>query len=1144
MYGMPTEVVLRAATGNKGRANIKSRSTTSTAKTQRHQHTLLVHLDAKMTAEQIAQVSEFAARVNGNEFLPTTNSIVVLPRQFRITKGGQSLLKTKLYGMAFAAAWFSTTAGAARAASSDKKNSPKVTISSNDAAGRSGSGPLFTVDSPHVAARTSDVDFDFWIHISETHAVLRKNIESFLRPLKGYNLIAMDACWKAHCARPLGFSCVDESLTFNSLHGKLQMHKPLRFRQKSARGPEWGVWSSSFVREVAEVLVLNEEVLESEDVEEKRAAGEQDADVDTATGKKPEQARTSAGREAEAASTSTKAASTLPRNLHQDFNDVNLPPGIKLLPATEEYWVSSTTSGTDKFVLFPTFEENVEWKRRDNGFEDVFHAGTSVTTRGSAQGHDAGHNAVPPQAEKDELQLEVQRATARLQRVDRMFEDVDIGQDEESPSGAGAGGAASSRSRKRNFYTRRTTSTSYHYLPTLQQRQTAIFLIRDALAQYQSDEAYWVQALRHSPNHCDKMVNANLHINGVVMASNSNYKSTRYHGELDAIGTNSPQMLDDILLGALRPDEEHELDDGATVLEGGKKDDLTDHTADDAQSTSTMAAGSEAERTCSAKNSGLGTTASAKRKSSYTTLTSFENATASPSKVKPGKMKKKKKKSTSEKYVNDIIWKNYFNNEENFFARKLQSPEIQSHVFFERLAGRSGTKYDEEIAAAAALFDDNREDLDDVERRTGASIATSSEGDRATRQRERVHSEEETSTRSERRGQSQQAGSPRPVEEPPELNNCCNPPLAEVKIFLQDEQGTDGGLNANPNGDNAHAMLVTNTIDPPASSPAFPGFVKLTAAPDEWDDDKSRTGKKKKKKRNKKRDSSNANDHHHIHNPVRIWDVPWNYGEEEFLMQERQRSLLSPTDGVHSSHQQTSLASSAPPAEDADRKVFLKLSWVNLFREHPSAPSAGTPVATTGAPLPSKYKIEVLRMLENAADKETSSSTTSSPRRGGPGDLPATTRNSTKQQVLTIPRIHPTSYGWAFLDEGRKPIDSGRVFFTHLVEIPLPLLLEDDDSDRIRTREVPQQQGGRVEKEAHAANNATRRNEEAGYGRNTARRFLLKISGFGEREFRVRIPARSTSLRRGSAIVDVDRMKEPAINLAPNARMTRTQDEL
>eukprot|EP00392_Amoebophrya_sp_AT5.2_P005808 g5818.t1 len=74
-----------------------------------------------------------------------------------------------------------------------------------------------------------------------------------------------------------------------------------------------------------------------------------------------------------------------------------------------------------------------------------------------------------------------------------------------------------------------------------------VYLIRDALAQYQSDEAFFPQALRHS--HCCSRthLNANLHLNGLVQ---SGWMKRLFHGELDTIGTSSPGYLEEFMAGS------------------------------------------------------------------------------------------------------------------------------------------------------------------------------------------------------------------------------------------------------------------------------------------------------------------------------------------------------------------------------------------------------------------------------------------------------------------------------------------------------------------------------------------------------------------------------------------------------------------
>ena len=86
-----------------------------------------------------------------------TQNLIYLPKRIKIVKGGNTLLKTKLYGIKFAA--------------------EKLT-------GK----------------------WDFWVHLSESDGILR-DIEPFLKFYRGYNFVPMDPCWQAHCSRPLGVSC-------------------------------------------------------------------------------------------------------------------------------------------------------------------------------------------------------------------------------------------------------------------------------------------------------------------------------------------------------------------------------------------------------------------------------------------------------------------------------------------------------------------------------------------------------------------------------------------------------------------------------------------------------------------------------------------------------------------------------------------------------------------------------------------------------------------------------------------------------------------------------------------------------------------------------------------------------------------------
>eukprot|EP00392_Amoebophrya_sp_AT5.2_P009825 g9853.t1 len=190
-------------------------------------HLFLVHLDAKMSAEKAREVEKSVEKLVEEGSVGEKDArIHILPRKFRIIKGGNQLLKAKLYGIQQAAARIKRVRD-------------------------------------HEQLQEREPAFDFFIHLSETHAVLRPGIESYLSFYRGYNFVAMDNCWQQHCARPLGFSCVDESVTFRSTTAggagtKLHMHKPVRFRQRFARGPEWVVLSRWFVEEIASALALED----------------------------------------------------------------------------------------------------------------------------------------------------------------------------------------------------------------------------------------------------------------------------------------------------------------------------------------------------------------------------------------------------------------------------------------------------------------------------------------------------------------------------------------------------------------------------------------------------------------------------------------------------------------------------------------------------------------------------------------------------------------------------------------------------------------------------------------------------------------------------------------------------------------------
>ncbi|CAD7949677.1 unnamed protein product [Amoebophrya sp. A25] len=383
---------------------------------------LLVHVDAKVLVVNKKKNNSIKLQVHDN--LP--RNTFILPRSYEIVKGGNTLLKTKLYAMAFLL----------------KQN------------------------------------FDFFIPISETHLVLKPGIENFLALYRGWNFIAMDPCWQHMCARPLGFSCVDDddsnhgdesaktlkqvkginddiaqgklatsskenykktnmnggvSMTFKR---SLAMHKPLRFRQRFARGPEWVILARDFVQEI---------VLEGMGIG---------------------------------------------NNGNPDY------------------------SINDSELLFSPGGEGREWVLNGLTLDK-----DTIPSRNN-------------RLQQTQAQLRAHQAE-NLENLNPTTKDIDY----KIPP------ASCTATDVKNIFT------------PAESRKDMLYLIRDALAQYQSDEAFFAQAIRHSESSWDRHINANLHLNGFLVHNTakgeppSSSMERVFHGPLDEIGTNSPGYLEDFIRG-------------------------------------------------------------------------------------------------------------------------------------------------------------------------------------------------------------------------------------------------------------------------------------------------------------------------------------------------------------------------------------------------------------------------------------------------------------------------------------------------------------------------------------------------------------------------------------------------------------------